>query len=86
MGETKTLKFGGASIDVTEVDVTHKRQEPFSEYELEDGAIIRVANPTLVVYRVDSQRDAEGNPGYMVKIGTSVVVVRGPQKEGNGHQ
>jgi hypothetical protein len=85
MAEKRQLTFGGNTLDVTEVEIK-KRQEPFCEYELEDGAVIRVANPSMVVYRVDTQHDFEGNPSYMVKIGTSVVVVRGPQKESNGRK
>ncbi len=80
MAERKKITIGGISYDVTELNAL-QREEHVNEYELEDGAIIRVANPSLVIYRVEGPVDPEGNPGYFVKNGTSVIVVRGPQKQ-----
>ena len=80
MGETKRINLGGIEYTVTEVTVTDREKEPPLTYELEDGAVIRVANPVTVVYRLDGTSDAEGNPGYVVKTGTSVTVVKGPRK------
>jgi len=79
MSETKKYAIAGVEFDVVEMKVVRK-DEPFNEYELEDGSLIRVSNPVAVVYRVDAQKDAEGNPGYFVKNGTVVVVVNGPTK------
>ena len=70
----------GVPVEVTEVQVVKHHVEEQNEYELEDGAIIRVPNPATVVYRVEGPVDAEGNPGYLVKVGTSVTIVRGPRK------
>ncbi|MGD1027863.1 hypothetical protein [Candidatus Binatus soli] len=78
MAETKKYNVGGFSLDVVEVKIVNK-DEHFNEYELEDGSVIRVSSPVAVVYRVDAQKDAEGNPGYFVKNGTSLVVVNGPK-------
>jgi len=78
MAETKKYNIAGVTLDVEEIKVV-RRDEPYNEYELEDGSVIRVSNPVAVVYRVDAQKDAEGNPGYFVKNGTVLVVVDGPK-------
>lgn len=76
MSETKKISLGGAEVTVTEVEIAARRREEVNEYELKDGSVIRVANQALVVYRVEGSRDLEGNPVYLVKVGTSVSVVR----------
>lgn len=83
MGETRKISLGGVEATVTEVEIAHRRREEVNEYELADGSVIRVANPTLVVFRVEGARDPEGNPVYIVKVGTSVSFVRGPKLENN---
>ena len=80
MAERKTLTLPGRTLEVTELEIKARRREEPSEYELEDGTIIRVSSPTLVVYRVEGASDLEGNPTFLVKTGISTVVVRGPQK------
>lgn len=79
--ERKTITLGGNALDVVQLDVTKRGAELVAEYELEDGAVIRVANPVALAYRLDHIRDAEGNPGYVVKLGTSVTVIRGPRSD-----
>ncbi|MBF6568091.1 MAG: hypothetical protein IVW54_04350 [Candidatus Binataceae bacterium] len=73
-----TIKLGGSDVEVTQVEITRRNETPF-EYDLEDGATIRVANTAGVVYRMD-QTDEQGNPFYIIKSGLSVVVVKGPAK------
>jgi hypothetical protein len=85
MGERKKLLLAGSELDVTEVNVIRKIREEFNEYELEDGSIIRVANPSIVVYRMEGTRDLEGHPTYIVKNGVSVIVVRGPKEQEPHH-
>ena len=81
MAQRKTLTFSGrAPVEVTELEIKHRRREEPSEYELEDGTVIRVSSPTLVVYRIEGALDLEGNPTFLVKTGISTVVVGGPQK------
>ena len=87
MSARKTLTLGPYTVEVTEVPISKRTREEPNEYELEDGAIIRVVNPTVVVYRTEGPTDPEGNPMYLVKLGTQTVVVRGPRKpdgQGNG--
>ncbi len=76
MGETKKLKFGGIEYTVTPIEVIRRQPESPVDYDLEDGSTIRVVNPVTLVYRLEGMTDPEGNPGYLVKTGTSVTVVR----------
>ena len=80
MAERKTLNLGGRNVEVTELEIKHRRREEPNEYELEDGTIIRVSSPSLVVYRMEGAPDLEGNPTFLVKTGISTVVVRPAQK------
>lgn len=79
----QTIKLGTAEFVVTEVGVVN-RSEHINEYKLDDGSLIRVANPAMVVYRSEG-KDPEGHPIYVVRIGTSVATVESrPPEENNG--
>ena len=80
MAEQRTITFAGRSVEVTEVEIARRLREEPNEYDLEDGARIRISTPTMVVYRVNGSVDAEGNPTYLVKTGISTVVVRAPRE------
>ncbi|HKV55741.1 MAG TPA: hypothetical protein VJN94_13995 [Candidatus Binataceae bacterium] len=80
VAETKTLNIGGLTVTVMEVKIARKVIESVNEYELDDGSTIRVSNPALVVYRLEDIKDGDGNHGYIVKNGTAVVVVSGPNQ------
>jgi hypothetical protein len=79
--ETQRLQVGAVSVDVLPIEITKRVREEPNEYELEDGSVIRVTNPTVVVYRVEGFKDWKQNPGYYVENGTSVIVVRGPRQD-----
>jgi hypothetical protein len=74
--EKKTLTLGDRKAPVTELDIVKRSEGSLAEYVLEDGSVIRVSNIAAVVYRMDDMWDAEGNPIYVVKIGTSVTTVK----------
>ena len=78
--EKQTVKWLGQDVEVTEVPII-KRTESVNEYELEDGAIIRVAVPTTAILRIEGQTDAEGNPLYWIRNGTVVGIIRKPIKQ-----
>jgi hypothetical protein len=79
VGERKNISSGGMSFDVEEMTAVD-RKEQYNEYMLDDGAVIRVSNPATVIYKVVGSSDMEGNPSYLVKLGTAVTVVHGPKK------
>lgn len=58
----RMLTLGGVTVEVVQVEIVNRRNEQPNEYELEDGSVIRVVNPTVVVYRVEGQKDFEGHP------------------------
>jgi hypothetical protein len=70
------IKLGSRDVEVTQVEIV-RRDEKLFEYDLEDGATIRVINSAAIVYRMDDT-DEQGNPYYIIKNGLSVVVVKGP--------
>jgi hypothetical protein len=72
----RKLSLGNREVEVTELDIVKRSGEGLAEYILEDGSVIRVANVAAVVYRMDGQSDGEGNPLYIVKLGTSVTTVK----------
>jgi len=74
--EKKILTLGDRKVPVTELDIVQRSESGLAEYILEDGSIIRVSNVAAVVYRMDDLWDPEGNPIYIVKIGTSVTTVK----------
>ena len=79
--EQKILKLGDREVPVTELDITKRSNENLAEYLLEDGSIIRVANPVVIVYRMNDAFDVDGSPLYLVKIGTSVTTVKALEKQ-----
>lgn len=63
--KTKIL-FNGQQVDASLVPV-RSSQEPWSEYILDDGTLIRLRSVVTEVYRIDNMYDPEGNPVYQVK-------------------
>jgi hypothetical protein len=53
--------------------------EKWSEIKLDDGAIIRVKPVVVSVTRVDSHRDQDGNPVYVIKTQPVIAIVKGPE-------
>lgn len=43
------------------------RKEDYNEYQLADGKILKMKNVLTDVYRIDTEKDPEGNPVYQVK-------------------
>jgi hypothetical protein len=80
--QTVTFPVGGTTVEAVPVEITKRLHEEPNEYELADGSVIRVTNPTVVVYRVkNGPKDWKGSPGYYVENGTSVIVVKPPTEE-----
>jgi hypothetical protein len=82
--KARTIMLGGKEYPVVEVDVVQRSGETIAEYTLSDDSVIRVSNVATVVYRMaDGQTDGEGNPVYLVKLGTSVTTVESPKLKQN---
>ena len=72
------MEFQGREVDVSPVDFRIERED-WNEYQLYDGAHLRLRIILSDVFRVDGEFDAEGNPIYITKSG-NVVSVRVPDE------
>ncbi len=78
MAETKRkINLFGHDIPVTEVPVI-EAEEPFLEYKLEDGTVLKVKNVAVSVLRVDDQFLPDGRPVYIVLSNPVVNVASSP--------
>jgi len=69
----KTIPLFGHDVEVTEVPV-RKADEPWSQYELEDGSVIRHKGVVTSVVRLNQYNPADGKPIYLVLTSPVVVV------------
>ena len=69
----------GRIVDGVVVDVSDAI-EPFGELTLADGTIIKTRSTVVEVVRIDSQRDVNGNPLYIINSAQIVSVVKGPDE------
>ncbi len=70
------INFQGHEVEATPVDFRIAKED-WNEYELHDGAILRLRVVLSDVMRVNGQYDGEGNPVYVTKSG-NVLTVRAP--------
>lgn len=80
MAGGKTIQLFGLDVPVTDVPIVDGN-EPFVEYKLEDGSILRVKSVATSVLRVDGQYLPDGNPVYLVMTNPVVNVVSSPLKK-----
>ncbi len=71
----RTIKVFGVDTPVTDVPVSKTLSEHFSEYELEDGSVLRIKNVPNSILRVDGQFNADGRPVYLVYMTPVVSVI-----------
>jgi hypothetical protein len=70
----KKIPLFGKEMEVADVPIK-KSLEPWSEYELEDGSVIKYKSAVSSVLRMEGQNNpGDGNPIYLV-LGQPVVVV-----------
>lgn len=74
--ETQVL-FGDKMVPGAEVPVSGGSQK-WSEFELEDGTIIRAKVDIISVVRVKDQYDQVGNPIYVLNAAPVIGVVHTP--------
>lgn len=77
--QKKKLELAGKELDVSDVPIK-KATEPFADYELEDGSILRVKSVVTSVLRLEGLNNpADGNPIYVVVTMPVVSVVSAPK-------
>jgi hypothetical protein len=72
-------------VDGSEVLVKESR-EKWSEFELEDGTVMRIKPAVMSAIRIDGHYDQEGNPAYAVKAGQVVAIISTPEHLRKGTQ
>jgi hypothetical protein len=70
---------GGPQVDAVEVPIAD-HTERWSDYELEDGTIIKVKQVPLEILKVIDHYDPDGNPLYVLKAQPIVNVSYVPEK------
>jgi hypothetical protein len=72
-----TLEYppgSGVTKDAVAVEVV-KATEPWTEYELEDGTVLRARTTVVDVIRVDGEYDLDGNPVYQLRGNATMSVI-----------
>jgi hypothetical protein len=72
--EKREMSILGTKRIVTDVPIS-KALETFSEYELEDGSVLRVKAVATAVLRIDGEFNAEGYPIYIVVTVPNTYVI-----------
>jgi hypothetical protein len=70
---------GGEVGDGTEVQAL-RSNEPWAEFILDDGAVIKVRTLLVSAVRLHGKYDADGNPVYVLKTTPAISVVSVPDK------
>jgi hypothetical protein len=74
----KTIPLLGREVEVADVPIS-KSTEPWSEYVLEDGSVVRFKSVATSILRVEGQYNpADGLPVYLVLSSPVVNVVSAP--------
>ena len=60
------INFNGKEVEATPVDFFTKKED-FNEYQLTDGKILKIKLVTTKVFRIDSERDANGDALYHIR-------------------
>lgn len=68
----------GQEIEVTDVPIK-TCTEPFSNYELEDGSVLRVKHVATSFLRVEGQTSPDGKPVYLVTSSPVIHIERSGQ-------
>lgn len=75
----KKIPILGVDAEVAEVPIT-KGSEPWSEYELEDGSIVRFKSVVTSIMRIEGQHNQDGTPIYIILSSPVVNVVSAPER------
>ena len=69
---------GGEKAEAIEVQV-EESTERWSEFQLQDGTVVRVKATILSAARIDGQYDPQGNPMYQMNIAPVVTISSVPE-------
>jgi hypothetical protein len=72
----RKIPLFGKEVDVADVPIT-RATENFSEYELEDGSMLRVKSVVTSILRVEGQfNPVDGSPVYLVLTNPVTTVLK----------
>ncbi len=78
MSRRVKIMIQGQAREAEAIEV-HQTSEHWSQYLLEDGAILKLKPVTTDIFRVIGEYDAEGNPVYVVKS-RNILAVQSPEQ------
>ena len=80
MSERKiTVPLPSGNVEASEVQV-EESTERWSEFQLQDGTVIRAKATVLSAARIDGQYDPLGNPMYHVNVAPIITLVSAPER------
>jgi hypothetical protein len=71
--QKRMMTILGQDMEVADVPIVSMNELP-SEYELEDGSVLRVRNVATQILRVEGQFTPDGRPVYLVLTAPAVAV------------
>ena len=78
MERKRKVQYQGQTVEGTEVPFQASR-EPWTEYLIEDGSVIKIKTVATEVVRLDDHYDQAGDPIYVLKS-TQIVAVSANEK------
>ena len=76
----RTMNLLGHDTEVTDVEITERRDRGPIELHLEDGSILHFTAIPTQVTRLDGQYGPDGTPIYIISNGVNVNVVYSPDE------
>lgn len=80
MNKIERINCKGRMVDAERLSFINK-EEHWSQYVIEDGAIIRFKVEALTVHKVVGETDKDGNPLYVMQFKQAMVLAKAPIKD-----
>jgi hypothetical protein len=77
--QKRMMTILGKEMEIADVPIVDMK-EPSSEYQLEDGSVLRVRNVATAILRVQDQFNPDGTPVYLVLTTPAVTVQKSTLK------
>jgi len=81
MNKIEKISSRGKMVDAEKLTFINK-EEHWSQYVLEDGAIIRFKTEAQTVHKIIGETDKDGNPLYVMQFKQAMVLAKAPIKNG----